>query len=249
MVLNEARGSVVRFEAVGLRYGTGPEILGDLSFTLTDGSFHFLTGARGAGKSSVLRLMSLALAPTRGAVTLFGHPAATLPRTEMPRLRRRIGVVFQDFRLLPDLTAFDNVALPLRIAGIKEREIEKNVAEILSWVGLSDQFNALPATLSAAQLQLVAIARAVIGRPTLLLADEPTGNVDDHMAMRLMHLFEELNRVGTTVVVATCSQALAGRYRHPRLHLEAGRMKGAPATLAPPRPGAGAAAVGKRGRG
>jgi cell division transport system ATP-binding protein len=248
MGLNEAGGSVVRFEGVGLRYGSGPEVLGDVSFALVGGSFHVVTGDSGAGKSSLLRMMHLALAPSRGSVTLFGQPATAIRRGRRAELRRRIGVVLQDLRLLPNLTAFDNVALALRIAGVKASEIDDNVIEILTWVGLGDHLDALPAALSAGQRQLVAIARAVIGRPTLLLADEPTDRVDERTAIRLLHLFEELNRVGTTIVVATRNQALAGRFRHPRLHLEAGRLKPIQASLAPPRPAAAAAGAGKPSR-
>jgi cell division transport system ATP-binding protein len=218
-------GEVVRFENVGLRYGLGPEVLQDLSFVLPAGSFHFLTGPSGAGKSTLLRLLYLSLKPTRGLISLFGRDIATTPRRHMPPLRRRIGVVFQDFRLLDHMTAFDNVALPLRVAGVREGEIQKHVAELLNWVGLKEHMNARPPTLSGGQQQRVAIARAVIGRPQLLLADEPTGNVDDRIAMRLMHLFDELNKLGTTVIVATHNEGLVRRFNHPCLHLENGRLE------------------------
>lgn len=215
---------VVRFESVGLRYGLGPEVLQDISFTLATGSFHFLTGASGAGKSSLLRLMYLAQRPTRGVITMFGQDVSALPRAEFPSLRRRIGIVFQDFRLLPHLTAFDNVALPLRVTGAREAEIRKHVEELLVWVGLKDHMDARPATLSGGQQQRVAIARAVITRPRLLFADEPTGNVDDRIAQRLVHLFEELNKLGTTVVIATHNERLVTRLQLPRLHLADGRL-------------------------
>ena len=215
---------IVRFESVGLRYGLGPEVLRDVTFALAEGSFHFLTGESGAGKSSLLKLLYLALKPTRGVMTLFGRDVASVSRAALPALRRQVGVVFQEYRLLPHLSAFDNVALPLRIAGARESEIARNVAELLAWVGLKDQMKARPSTLSGGQQQRVAIARAVIGRPKLLLADEPTGNVDDRMALRLMHLFEELNRLGTTVVVATHNIALVERLGHARLHLDGGQL-------------------------
>lgn len=218
--------SVVRFENVGLRYGLGPEVLQDVSFALAAGSFHFLVGASGAGKSSLLRLMYLALKPSRGLITLFGRDIATTKRRKLPRLRRRIGVVFQDFRLLGHLSAFDNVALPLRVSGTREDEVEKHVVELLTWVGLKDHLKARPPTLSGGQQQRVAIARAVIGQPSLLLADEPAGNVDDRMAMRLMHLFEELNKLGTTIVIATHNVALVKRLEHPCLSLDGGRLMG-----------------------
>ncbi len=215
---------VIRFENVGLRYGLGPEVLQDISFSLPPGSFHFLAGASGAGKSSLLKLMYLALKPSRGLISLFGHDIATTARGLLPGLRRRIGVVFQDFRLLAHLSAFDNVALPLRVARAKESDIQKHVGELLAWVGLQDHLQARPPTLSGGQQQRVAIARAVIARPKLLLADEPTGNVDDRMAIRLVHLFEELNRLGTTVIIATHNVSLVERLGHPCLHLDAGQL-------------------------
>ncbi len=216
---------IIRFDGVGLRYGLGPEVLQDVTFALPAGSFHFLTGASGAGKSSLLRLMYLGLRPSRGRVTLFDKDIATTRRYELPALRRRIGVVFQDFRLLDHLSTLDNVALPLRVRGVKESEVQKHVPELLSWVGLADQLHSKPPTLSGGQKQRVAIARAVIGRPDLLLADEPTGNVDDHIAMRLLHLFEELNKLGTTVVIATHNQFLVDRFsQHDRLHIERGTV-------------------------
>ncbi|NFV81020.1 cell division ATP-binding protein FtsE [Magnetospirillum aberrantis] len=216
---------IIRLDGVGLRYGLGPEVLQDISFALPAGSFHFLTGPSGAGKSSLLRLMYLGLRPTRGRVMLFDRDIAQTKRYELPALRRRIGVVFQDFRLLDHLSALDNVALPLRVRGVKESEVQKHVPELLGWVGLADHLNAKPSTLSGGQKQRVAIARAVIGRPDLLLADEPTGNVDDHIAMRLLHLFEELNKLGTTIVIATHNEGLVQRFaHHKRLHLEHGTV-------------------------
>jgi len=198
-----ADGEIVHFDNVGLRYGTDREVLSDVSFTLYPGSFYFLTGASGAGKTSLLKLLYLAQRPSRGMIRMFGADAITLPRDRLPALRRRLGVVFQDFRLVSHLSAFDNVALPLRVAGVPERDIVKPVADMLEWVGLADRMQARPATLSGGEQQRVAIARAVIGRPDMLVADEPTGNVDPDMAVKLLRLFEALNRLGTTVVVAT----------------------------------------------
>jgi len=194
---------IVQFDNVGLRYGTEREVLSDVSFTLYPGSFYFLTGASGAGKTSLLKLLYLSQRPSRGGIRLFGTDAITLPRDRLPALRRRLGVVFQEFRLVPHLSAFDNVALPLRVAGFAESEIARPVADMLDWVGLTDRMHARPATLSGGEQQRVAIARAVIGRPQLLVADEPTGNVDPDMALKLLRLFEALNGLGTTVVVAT----------------------------------------------
>ena len=195
--------AIVEFDSVGLRYGTGAEVLRDLDFRLSKGAFYFLTGPSGAGKTSLLKLLYLAQRPTRGRIRLFGEELSDAPREAFPMFRRRIGVVFQDFRLIRHLSAFDNVALPLRIAGKSDSEIEGPVREMLAWVGLADRASARPPTLSGGEQQRVAIARAVISQPELLVADEPTGNVDAEMAQRLLHLFAALNRLGTTVVVAT----------------------------------------------
>ncbi len=198
-----AEGEIVHFDNVGLRYGTDREVLSNVSFTLYPGSFYFLTGASGAGKTSLLKLLYLAQRPSRGMIRMFGTDAITMPRDRLPALRRRIGVVFQDFRLVPHLSAFDNVALPLRVAGATEKELQKPVADMLDWVGLTERMDARPPTLSGGEQQRVAIARAVIARPDVLVADEPTGNVDPDMALKLLRLFEALNGLGTTVVVAT----------------------------------------------
>ena len=200
-----------------------------MSFTVAPGAFAFLTGPSGAGKSSLLRLMYLAQRPSRGLISLFGTDIATAPRHSLPALRRRIGVVFQDFRLLDHLSALDNVALPLRIAGARESEVRTHVVDLLRWVGLGDQIDARPATLSGGQKQRVAIARAVIAKPALLLADEPTGNVDDAIALRLLYLFETLNKMGTTVVIATHSDGLVRRFRHSVIRIRDGETVFEPA--------------------
>ncbi|MDQ2083859.1 cell division ATP-binding protein FtsE [Xanthobacteraceae bacterium Astr-EGSB] len=215
---------MVRFENVGLRYGLGPEVLRDLTFHIEPHSFQFLTGPSGAGKSSLLRLLFLALKPTRGLITLFGQDVATLPRDKLAVLRRRIGVVFQDFRLLDHLTTFDNVALPLRILGREEATYRDEVAELLDWVGLGERLWSLPPVLSGGEKQRAAIARAVIARPQLLLADEPTGNVDPSLAQRLLRLFVELNKSGTSIVIATHDIALMDQYDARRLVLHDGRL-------------------------
>jgi cell division transport system ATP-binding protein len=181
--------ALVRFEDVSLRYGAGPQILRHISFHLRPGSFHFLAGPSGAGKSSLLKLLYLAQRPTHGRVRLFDRDVASLTRRETAHMRRRIGVVFQDFRLLGHLTALENVALPLKICGQRENMIHKHVSELLAWVGLAEQIHAYPPTLSGGQQQRVAIARAVVARPDLLLADEPTGNVDDRLAESLVSRF------------------------------------------------------------
>ena len=224
--------NVVRFEHVGLRYGTGSEILSDISFALEEGGFYFLTGSSGAGKTSLLRLLYLAQRPSRGLISIFGQDAVTMPRRDLPGFRRRIGVVFQDFRLVPHLSAFDNVALPLRIGGVPEAQVQDYVSELLDWGGVGARAAARPATLSGGEQQRVAIARAVINRPDLLVADEPTGNVDPDMAQRLLHLFDELNRLGTTVVVATHDVHLLSRVKGAlTMRLERGRLSDPTGTL------------------
>ncbi len=215
---------LVRFENVGMRYGDEPEVLRDITFHLGPGSYHFLTGPSGAGKTSLLRLMYLAHRPSRGSVSIFNHDVVSTPRDVLPDLRRRIGVVFQNFRLLDHLSALDNVALPLRIAGARRNTIREHVAELLTWVGLGEHLDARPRTLSDGEKQRVAIARAVICRPSLLLADEPTGSVDGEQGSRILHLFEELNKIGTTVVLATHDRTIIERYKHPVLHIEQGTL-------------------------
>ncbi len=215
---------MVRFENVGMRYGPGPEVLRDVTFVLEAGSFTFLTGLSGAGKTTLLKLIYLAEPPSRGLITLFGQELAIARRRDLPPLRRRIGVVFQDFRLLNHLSAYDNVALPLRLAGRKDEDYAHDVKELLSWVGLGDRMQARPPTLSGGEQQRVAIARAVVARPDLLIADEPTGNVDPEMGARLIRLFGELNRLGTTVLIATHDRALIEVARAREMRLVDGRL-------------------------
>ena len=194
---------LVRFENVGLRYGIGPEILRDLSFSIPSHSFQFLTGPSGAGKTTLLKLILQTLKPTRGRVTLFGHAVHVIDKAELARLRRRIGIVFQDFRLLDHLTTYENVALPLVVQGREEASYRSEVIELLKWVGLGDRMHVPPVILSGGEKQRAAIARALIVQPQMLLADEPTGNVDPSLARRLLRLLIELNRTGTAIVLAT----------------------------------------------
>lgn len=221
-------GDTVQLEAVGLRYADGPEIFSDVSFAIPQSSFHFLTGPSGAGKTSLLSLMYLAKRPSRGKLMLFGDDVTDAKRNRLPAIRRRLGVVFQDFRLLEHMTAFDNVALPLRIAKVSEAVVERNVSELLKWVGLEEQMQARPSVLSGGQQQRIAIARAVVHRPKLILADEPTGNVDDAIAVRLMQLFVELHKLGSSVIIATHNEHLVARFPFPRLHLNGGKVTALP---------------------
>ncbi|WP_170976535.1 cell division ATP-binding protein FtsE [Rhizobium sp. FKL33] len=215
---------MIHFENVGLRYGMGPEILKDLTFDIPKRSFQFLTGPSGAGKTSLLRLLFMSLRPTRGLIRVFGREASTIPQSELPLLRRRIGIVFQDFRLLDHLTTYENVALPLRVRGKDEASYRSDVVELLKWVGLGDRINVLPPVLSGGEKQRAAIARALIDQPELLLADEPTGNVDPPMAKRILKLFMELNRIGTAVVIATHDLALMDQIEARRMILTSGRL-------------------------
>lgn len=215
---------VVRFENVGLRYGMGPEVLKDVSFGIEPNSFQFLTGPSGAGKTTLMRLLFLQLKPTRGLITLFGRDVSSLDPDEVAVLRRRIGIVFQDFRLLDHLTTYENVSLPLRVLGKEEASYRGEVTELLSWVGLGDRMHVLPPVLSGGEKQRAAIARALIGRPEFLLADEPTGNVDPTLARRLLRLFIELNKSGTSVLLATHDIALMDQYDARRLVIADGRL-------------------------
>ncbi len=216
---------VLNLDAVGLRYDDGPEVLKSVSWRLAKGDFAFLTGPSGAGKTSLLRLLFMALKPSRGNLSLFNANVADSNRADIAKLRRRIGVVFQDFRLLDHLSAFDNVALPLRVAGQRPESYGSDVRDLLDWVGLKQQAQALPPVLSGGEKQRIAIARAVISKPELLLADEPTGNVDKHLARRLIHLFGELNRGGTTVLIATHDEAVLKQVKAPVFHLAQGILK------------------------
>jgi cell division transport system ATP-binding protein len=216
---------VIRFENVGLRYGMGPEVLRDVSFHLPERSFQFLSGPSGTGKTTLLRLLFMSLKPTRGLITIFGKDRSRITREELPLLRRRIGVVFQDFRLLDHLTTYENVALPLRVRGRDETTYRSDVTELLKWVGLGDRMHVLPPVLSGGEKQRAAIARALIEQPQILLADEPTGNVDPQLARRLLRLLIELNRMGTAVVIATHDIGLMEQVDARRMILSEGRLE------------------------
>jgi cell division transport system ATP-binding protein len=216
--------TIVSFDNVGLRYGMGVEILRDVSFTIAPHSFQFLTGPSGAGKTTLLRLILMSLRPTRGVIRLFGADVSRLTSDVVTSLRRRTGVVFQDFRLLDHLTAYENVSLPLRVKGVEETRYRSEVVELLRWVGLGERMHLMPPVLSGGEKQRCAIARALITRPELLLADEPTGNVDPSLARRLIRLFVELHRSGTAVVIATHDLTLMDQVEARRMVLGEGRL-------------------------
>lgn len=215
---------ILSFEQVGLAYDGGPECLRDVNFALSEGEFRFLTGPSGAGKSSFLKLIYLALRPTRGRMTLFGEDVTNAERDALPPLRRRIGVVFQEFRLLDHLTAFENVALPMKVAGVNQQQYREDVRELLNWVGLGSRMDALPQTLSGGEKQRVALARALVSKPDLILADEPTGNVDPQMGEKIMKLFVELNKLGAAVIVATHDLQLVDALGRRTMQLDGGRL-------------------------
>ncbi len=215
---------LVSFDHVFLRPPSVQPILTDISLRIDPGSFHFLVGPSGAGKSSLLRLIYKLQRPTGGRVSVFGHDTASLHAADLPPLRRRLGVVFQDFRLVPHLSAIENASLPLRLAGATDAEARAHVTELLHWVGLRDRLEALPSEMSGGEQQRVALARAVVTKPALILADEPTGNVDEEAAARLLKLFVELNKMGTAVLLATHQRGLVDRLGFPAFHLNKGRM-------------------------
>jgi cell division transport system ATP-binding protein len=217
---------MLQLEQVAIRYDGWPEVLRDVNLALRRSEFVFLTGPSGSGKTSLLRLLALLQMPSAGRLTMFGEEVAQLRGDRRAALRRRIGVVFQDVRLLDHLSTFDNVALPLRINGGRDEQIRTCVFDMLKWLGLRDVIGARPTALSMGQRQLVSVARAVITRPSLLLCDEPTNNIDGKLAGQLMHLFAQLCKLGTTVILATHSEDLVERYPHPVLRLAAGRLSG-----------------------
>jgi len=226
---SDAVSDTVRLSGVGFGYEATHRALRDVDLTLPAGSFHFLTGPSGAGKSTLLTLLTLAEQPTVGTLHLFGEDVTAAPRRDLPAFRRRMGVVFQDFRLLDHLSAFDNVALPLRLTGGTRADYAADVEEMLDWVGLGDRMDDRPAAFSGGEKQRLAIARAVVSKPDLILADEPTGSVDAAMGERLLKLFQSLNRLGTTVLIASHDEALAERSGATVLKLDGGRLTGAAA--------------------
>lgn len=216
---------MITLEHVALEYTSGAPVLKDVSFELKPGSFHFLTGASGAGKSTLLGLLSLKLRASRGNLFMFGEDVTYMARDKLPAYRRRIGLVQQDYGLLEHLTVAENVALALKIAGESPAEIEPKVRELLEWFELKDHYAEKPSTLSGGQKQRVAIARAVVSKPDLLLADEPTGNLDFDLAVKFMYLFEALNQWGTTILFATHDEHLISKFNYPVLKLRHGKVQ------------------------
>ena len=218
---------MIQLQQVSLRYGVGRggvDVLRDIDADIPAGAFRWVLGTSGAGKSSLLRLLNLSARPSEGRMEMFGVQVARARRSALARLRRRTGTVFQDLRLLPELSTFDNVALRLRLDGLAEDRVQSEVTEMLRWVGLGRKLHVLPPQLSGGEQQRVAVARAVVHRPPLLLADEPTAALDEAQAVRLMQLFLELNLMGSTVLVATHNEALVRRFPNPVLRLERGRL-------------------------
>jgi cell division transport system ATP-binding protein len=220
----EAGEQVIALSKVSMGYLSGQEVLHDISFTVNRGGFYFLSGNSGAGKSSLLNVMALSVRPNRGSVKLFGKETTQLDRHGLPLIRRRIGTVFQDYRLIDHLTIEENVGLPLKITGEPKKQIAEKVAQMLSWVGLGAYHKARPEILSGGQKQRAAIARAVIASPDILLADEPSGNLDANLRLRCMHLFQELHRSGTTIVFATHDETLISLFSYPVMRLKEGRL-------------------------
>jgi len=215
---------MISFTHVGLRYQGGPEVLTDINLNITKGSFHYLVGSSGSGKTSLMNLLHISNLPSRGDIHFFGQDIVRASRQERGKLRQKIGVIFQDFRLLPNLSLFDNIAMPLRLRHYQDHKIKTAVEDIAAWVGLKDYLHVRPPFLSGGQQQRIAIARAVITKPKILLADEPTGSLDDPMGNKIMTLFEELNKQGTAMIIATHNREAIKRFPHPTLTLRAGHL-------------------------
>ena len=220
---------IIDLQNVSVGYERSGDVLQNVYFSLLPGSFTFITGKSGAGKTTLLNMLYLVKKPNKGILKVFGNNINFSNRDTLAELRQKIGVVFQNFRLLEHLSVFDNIALPLRVRGMGEKEIYKRVTELLQWVELHKSIYKVCSSLSGGEKQRVAIARAVINRPEILFADEPTGSVDSEIAGKLMRLFVELNKVGTTVVLATHNEQLTSSYNYPRITLAEGSAKLYPA--------------------
>ncbi|MBN9413157.1 MAG: ATP-binding cassette domain-containing protein [Candidatus Paracaedimonas acanthamoebae] len=216
--------SIVQFERVSLKYDQGPSVLEDVSFKLSPGTFHYLTGASGAGKSSLLKLIYKGFKEYRGTIQVFGNDLRYMKNQAVSLYRQKIGIIFQDFLLLEHLTTLDNIALPLRLRGDGWLHSQKKARQMMEWIGLGGFEEAMPSTLSGGQKQRAVIARSVMNKPKLLLADEPTGNLDDENAAKLLYLFEELNRGGITIIMATHNKDLTTEFPHPIIRLAEGQI-------------------------
>lgn len=222
---NMEEKTAISFANVAAKYDGTPDILTDVSFNISNGSFYFLSGASGAGKTTLLRLIYQLHKPARGQIKLFGHITNDLSRDDITKLRQKMAIVFQSYSLLSHLSVFDNIALPLRVRGVPETKIKKLVAKVLDWVGLGKYADANPMSLSGGQQQRVSVARAIIIQPSILLADEPTGNLDDENASRLMELFIQMNKMfGTTIILATHNKKLMETYKFPVIQVENHRV-------------------------
>ena len=215
---------MILFQNVSKHYPTGHEVLSQLNLEIAQGEMAFLTGRSGAGKSTLLKLITLIERPSRGQILIDSKNVTHLPRRKIPWLRRKIGIIFQDHQLLYDRTVFDNVALPLVIAGYRHREVERRTRAALDKVGLTAKLKVFPITLSGGEQQRVGIARAVVNRPPILLADEPTGNLDPELSLEIMNLFDLFNQVGVTVLIASHALGLISRFKKRIIHLESGRI-------------------------
>jgi cell division transport system ATP-binding protein len=215
--------NIISFQNVGLTFKGSVRLFSKLNLEISEGEFYFLTGLSGAGKSTLLKLIYMAILPTSGHLSLFGEDVFQISHDAIAHIRRKIGIVFQDFRLLPHLTTVENVALPLKVRGVDPRKARQQAKDLLAWVGLEDVFNSFPHTLSGGQQQRAAITRAVMGKPKLLLADEPTGNVDEEAARKILYLFEELHKSGTTIILATHNRSFAKEFHHPEIFLKKGQ--------------------------
>jgi len=217
--------TIISFANVAAAYDNATEVLSDVSFNISSGAFYFLSGASGAGKTTLLRLIYQLHKPLRGQIKLFGKNTAELTRDDIAMLRHKMAIVFQEYSLLSHMTVFDNIALPLRVRGIAESKVKKLVAKVLDWVGLGKYADVKPMELSGGQQQRVSVARAIIVQPAILLADEPTGNLDDENASRLMELFIQMNKLfGTTIILATHNKKLMDTYKFPVIHVENHRV-------------------------
>ncbi len=213
--------TVISFANVSANYENGNDVLLDVSFNISNGAFYFLTGASGAGKTTLLRLIYQLHKPSTGQIKLFGQDCESLSRNDISLLRHKMAIVFQEYSLISHMNVFENVALPLRVRGFPGDKIKKLVTKTLEWVGLGKYADAYPKELSGGQQQRVSVARAIIIQPSILLADEPTGNLDDENASRLMELFIQMNKMfGTTIILATHNQKLLETYKFPVIRVE-----------------------------